>query len=384
MSEEIRLPYGEAADGRLVAVADVPRGKACELVCPGCRGALVARKGGLLRHHLAHVSEGSCTGAIETLLHRLGKQIIAESSSVLLPPLVARVGRWEKPLRPAVMFEGDTAEREASFDGLRPDVLLVGPGGRLAVEILVTHRCGPVKLAGFAAMGLDAIEIDLSRFRGGDLGKDFGAQVRRLAPRVWLRNGAVEAEQGRMAEWLRHKREQEALQAEQAARQVEALRLAAAEAALREARRKDAEWRAGAPERARIAAEARAKWEADAERRRQRLAAEAVALQQRTAAEAAEREHWAKAKAEAERLSGAWVDRLETAAREWLGDREGERWMRTPPPGERYAAAHAIAPSADQVAAYWIHLRQAKALQTVREVSGPHVAARYEARRRNG
>ena len=55
------LSHGVNADGELVAVADVPRGKTA-LRCPWCDGPLMAKKGPRVVHHFAH-AEATCAWA---------------------------------------------------------------------------------------------------------------------------------------------------------------------------------------------------------------------------------------------------------------------------------------------------------------------------------
>jgi Competence protein CoiA-like family len=89
-SLDLQLPYGLADDGRLVPIAQVERGLACGCRCPRCDRRLVARKGAIMRHHFAHETAVQCTGAFETMVHLLAKQVIVGASVVFVPPLIAR------------------------------------------------------------------------------------------------------------------------------------------------------------------------------------------------------------------------------------------------------------------------------------------------------
>lgn len=59
------LQYGVNADGALIGIDQVGRGKS-ELRCPYCAGALIARKGERIAHHFAHVSD-SCNPAMRDM-----------------------------------------------------------------------------------------------------------------------------------------------------------------------------------------------------------------------------------------------------------------------------------------------------------------------------
>ena len=69
------IPYGMDTSGEIVHVDLVPSGKACGLICPSCRGPLVARKGRVRRHHLAHFAS---TPACEGWLHATAKMILLQ------------------------------------------------------------------------------------------------------------------------------------------------------------------------------------------------------------------------------------------------------------------------------------------------------------------
>lgn len=50
------LKYGVSADGQLVYINQIPRGRT-ELHCPYCNGLLLAKKGDIKEHHFAHAGE---------------------------------------------------------------------------------------------------------------------------------------------------------------------------------------------------------------------------------------------------------------------------------------------------------------------------------------
>ena len=50
MERELIFSWAENADGKLVHVDSVPRGRACNCVCPCCYEPLEARHGGIRVH----------------------------------------------------------------------------------------------------------------------------------------------------------------------------------------------------------------------------------------------------------------------------------------------------------------------------------------------
>jgi hypothetical protein len=81
-----------------------------------------------------------------------------------------------------------SAELEPTMGDVRPDVLITTKLGPVAIEIAVEHRTGDVKIARLAAMGLPAVEIDISVYRGVLLtSEELKDVVLSEAARRWLK-----------------------------------------------------------------------------------------------------------------------------------------------------------------------------------------------------
>lgn len=200
------LSHGEnPKDGQLVAVAEVVSGLACGLVCPLCTRRLVAKKGPVVRHHFAHEADDLiCVGARETLLHKLAKQIIAEAKGIWLPPLVAQWGTDTSTIEPATWLDLDHVALEIWKGGIRPDIIGKSAAlDELAIEVQVTHACGPEKLEAIERKQLATIEIDLSRSFVED---QIHEVVLRDAPRRWLFNTRIGPEVARLQAAVEAKR----------------------------------------------------------------------------------------------------------------------------------------------------------------------------------
>jgi len=146
----------------------------------------------------------------------MAKEIIASGSPLSLPPLDVEdmSGRLHR-VRPATRVLFDRVDVEMFEDGLRPDLIgsvAIAPGHlhqglsgnpgddlcddrtgvrRLIIEIRVSHRVEPRKLALLRVRGDSVLEIDLSRV-ARDLDRaDLAALLLDGAPRAWLfhRNG---------------------------------------------------------------------------------------------------------------------------------------------------------------------------------------------------
>lgn len=171
MSKRVRrkltVPFG-MRDGHPVFVSDVALGLACGCTCPECGEPLIARNrdfpGRRRVRHFQHARASVCPGGFETAIHRMAKEVLATSDTVLLPrwasgdvaieaePLAIVSARLEVPL-----VDGAT----------RPDVLLRGMAEEiefdaLCVEVRVHHAVDMTKRDLLDTNGLDTIEIDLS------------------------------------------------------------------------------------------------------------------------------------------------------------------------------------------------------------------------------
>lgn len=225
---------------------DVANGLACECVCPGCRGALIAVNQGLRQvSHFRHHVEVDCRLGFESALHLLGKMIVAEELGLWLPCLeVSYAGEGERnihnyvlPLerlvRPAGKVSFIDVEQEVTIGSIRPDLLGRGETETLAIEIEVTNPVNDAKAAIFTQMRQAAVAIDLSSLlveRVDDLVAVVQARVRSGSHTRWVYS--PDAEVARLAlieEWRRAEaREAERLEAERLeAERIEAERLEA-------------------------------------------------------------------------------------------------------------------------------------------------------------
>lgn len=173
------LDFGLDRNGQMRGIDEVEQGLACNCVCPGCGGQLVARKGPVRMHHFAHQGV-SCTTGPETALHRMAKQIVADERRLVLPGQGTPT-----PYQDAALPD------EMGWPGRRPDVVLWSDSATLHVEVTVTHRCDLEKLDEIIRVGVPTIELDLSQaYRRQRLGWTIEQLTDRLihdpAIRRWL------------------------------------------------------------------------------------------------------------------------------------------------------------------------------------------------------
>lgn len=217
------MPFGVASDGRMVSVNDVERGSACNCTCPQCGGALIARKGDINRHHFAHTAEACGGGALETSIHRMAKQIVADATAIFLPEEIAnypenRHGFQRNSVRVqhAGWLHNVTVQTEVSRGDIRPDLVVSGGEGgpeEVAIEIRVAHPVPAEKRHKLQELNLSTIEIDLSGYPRSLTMERLKPFVLREAPRFWLHHSGTAAgrEAARIAHY--HDLEQQAIAA---------------------------------------------------------------------------------------------------------------------------------------------------------------------------
>lgn len=162
------VPFGITPEGDLVAVQDMPAGLACGCVCPGCGGALVARKGGVRTHHFAHhsaASSGTCNR--ETVEHAIAKKVVVRAVLAWLagtgpvPKIVRRCREGHEDTVP-LPIEVCGAETEYPWNGRYVDVMLLDDVGNavFAVEVRVSHAVDTEKSNLFGHHQLPYVEVD--------------------------------------------------------------------------------------------------------------------------------------------------------------------------------------------------------------------------------
>lgn len=225
-----KIPFG-LKDGRLFHVLDVPGKSACDCVCPGCGGALVAinAPGRQVIEHFRHKAAVDCQGGVETAIHRAAKQVLLQTLRTALPDVSEEIAVTasdgtvlsETLSLPSTVITAASGEEEPSLDGYRPDVQFLVDDHRLNIEILVTHAVDAGKAAKVVASGQATMEIDLSHltFREIHNMTTFTALVCEAVPhRQWIYSPRLERARERVRVRLN---EQLAAYEEELARQRE-------------------------------------------------------------------------------------------------------------------------------------------------------------------
>jgi len=230
----VKLAYA-LRDGQMVHVSTVPNGAACGCICPGCKLALIARQGEEKQDHFAHPAGTTCRTGPQTAIHYLGKQILEHHPVLLLPALIASGDEQSIAIAGAIEVTLTNVRIEERLDGVIPDVMATVDGRDLLIEIYYTHKCGQEKKKRLAEMGLDTVEIDLSRLVRNAAIPEVAAALHSLAPREWVYNARIAAVESRLKQQAERRRQAEE-RADQQRQRVQAGRVAKLVAAAAEAK----------------------------------------------------------------------------------------------------------------------------------------------------
>nr|WP_281433521.1 competence protein CoiA family protein [Microvirga splendida] len=216
------LVFGQRPDGSIAHISEVPRGKECGCVCPGCGSPLVARQGQVLDHHFGHLatSDGRpCRTGPETALHMFAKELLARELRLTLPPVHFDDGveTWSK--FPGGNYTFDSAILENKLGDIIPDVVVTREGLDLIVEFVVTHECGPDKIAKIQELDVAGVEIYLADLSAGASKEEVEKGILDTCQRKWLHNPLVREGEAAL-DTLRIEQDREMLEPASSLRQV--------------------------------------------------------------------------------------------------------------------------------------------------------------------
>ena len=219
--EGMILVARDVDDGSPRHITEVANGANCGCVCFGCGRRLIARNGGdpnVRAYSFAHRAEDNvvdCVSSGETALHIRAKEIIAKHCRVTLPPTFTP-GLDGKPVEvsPERSIHLTDVHLETAAGEVIPDVIATMPDGRrLFIEIANTHPCPPEKIEKLDAMGVEVLEITVSKYQSHPL-DELDDIILHIAPRKLIHSAEVKAMAAEIAEHRRRIEEKERQEAE--------------------------------------------------------------------------------------------------------------------------------------------------------------------------
>lgn len=171
-------------EGVTIHIEEAENGYACNCTCLRCKKPVNARQGPKNTWSFAHIPD-QMDGQIcsntngESDLHKYAKRLFEEKNSIFLPDIHYGDGLPERTnyhpssklgqLVPGGKGKDFAVEKVSveetlhlpSGGTIRPDVLLTVAGKQMAVEIVVSHDIDEEKHAGYVAMKMTVLKIDL-------------------------------------------------------------------------------------------------------------------------------------------------------------------------------------------------------------------------------
>lgn len=145
------ITIAKHSSGNPIHIDRSENGQSCDCVCYKCGKSLLAIQGksGKSREwHFRHEVESNCTGAPESALHKLAKQILQDSTSMVIP----KHGR----------INYANCQTECGYLGRISDVQAILKGGEvICFEIFNKHAVDEAKAAFYIMNQCKSIEIDL-------------------------------------------------------------------------------------------------------------------------------------------------------------------------------------------------------------------------------
>jgi hypothetical protein len=145
----LKIPFGkDKGTGEFKDAKSVVKGRACNCKCHTCGSDLEAVHPRFRVKHFRHVSKRNCTGDIESLFHKIAKQILKENSNLKISE--------------GNQFLYDQCDVEIMKYGKRPDAYLSNQYDSLIVEIYFTHQTDESAVEIYLNNNERVLEIDIS------------------------------------------------------------------------------------------------------------------------------------------------------------------------------------------------------------------------------
>lgn len=172
-SEQKLLTYG-LFEENLIHISQVQNGLACNCYCPHCKHALVAKNNptNIKQSHFAHSTGKECSGAYETALHLLAKEILKRTKTIYAPNYhydydphnQDSIFVTSQPIRNSIYFEEVILEQRITLDSeiVIPDAIGIVKGKEIFIEFANSHFVDHDKKAKLRNSNKACIEIDLT------------------------------------------------------------------------------------------------------------------------------------------------------------------------------------------------------------------------------
>jgi hypothetical protein len=168
LNEHSRLLKWGLKDEKIVSVKEVANGLRDRVLCAACGQLLVAKNNprNVKESHFAHMRNFNCTSAVETVIHKLAKQILQEERTLYVPAFIKRGPKSNIQYLNAKTVTFDTVEIEKKMmtgtSYIVGDVVGTINGKLLVVEFAYSHFVDEIKFQKLREGNFPCIEIDIN------------------------------------------------------------------------------------------------------------------------------------------------------------------------------------------------------------------------------
>lgn len=153
---KVHLKYALDKDGNLAHVDSVPNGLECNCYCPNCHDKLMAKhEGKKYAHFFAHMPGADCVGAVESVLHKMAKEVLMREKKIMLPSFASSESRQ-------LCFDEVKTEVYYPELSLRPDCIGYYGDKFLWIEFKRSHEVDSKKKGKIISAKIECIEIDIN------------------------------------------------------------------------------------------------------------------------------------------------------------------------------------------------------------------------------
>jgi len=147
----VKIEYGiHKETGKIKHISEVERGEKSGCYCIECGEKLIVRKGKIQRPHFQHKTSTKCSGGnAETILHKIGKEILKNNNKILLSN-----ERY---------FNYSEVEIEKKINDYKPDAIIKNENNNWLIEIAVTHFLDNDKIRKIQRDNRNCLEITLDK-----------------------------------------------------------------------------------------------------------------------------------------------------------------------------------------------------------------------------
>lgn len=197
----VNISWGESENGTPIHINKAVNGLACNVICMGCRGKLIANQGGKKDWYFSHYPGSTCSG--ESIIHSIVKHFLyTEKRPFVLPALKITATQVDiagyvhersvKLFDNAIILENVEKEVSVAVD-LRPDcrAQILETGEVLWIEVFYANKKNEEDLIKIQRHNINCIELDVSSLTLTSSYEEFIEAIFEKSKRHWLHHSVI-------------------------------------------------------------------------------------------------------------------------------------------------------------------------------------------------